>query len=49
MWHLPRFFRRAGFPRKWIAAAGSAAVVLIAASAVAKVETWRQEGPGAFA
>ncbi len=49
MWHRPRFFGRAGFPRKWIAAAGSAAVVLIAASAVAKVETWRQEGPGAFA
>ncbi len=43
------FSQRTGFARRWITAAAAAAVVWLAASALAKVETWRQEGPGAFA
>ncbi len=40
---------RYGLSRPWIAALFAASIVGLAATAAAKVETWRQEGPTAFA
>jgi hypothetical protein len=46
-----RFYRcvRSGSARSWITATVAASIVCVAATARAKLETWRQEGPTAFA
>jgi hypothetical protein len=50
MRHPLSFHRvRSGPSHKWITAIESAALVWLVGTAYAKVETWRQEGPGAFA
>ncbi len=47
----PRSVHRLHFGclRAWITLIEVASIVWLAGSAQAKVETWRQEGPGAFA